>query len=144
MASPKLTFNVALAGECMASRPFAMHDDARSMAVINLLRGADLTYAHLEMNIADYSELRYAARGDWGGSFMMADPQVAHDLKWAGIDIMSIAHNHSYDFAECGIAATMKHCRAAGLVVAGSGMDLEEAREPGCLETKQGRVALGC
>ena len=142
MASPKLDWSVALAGECMVCRPFAMHDDEASMAVINLLREADLTYAHLEMNFAEWSELKYAARGDWMGSFMMGDPQVARDLKWAGVDIMSLAHNHSVDFGEWGIAATIKHCKAAGLVVAGTGMDLEEAREPGYLETRQGRVAL--
>src|SRR6185436_18619711 len=142
MASANLNWNVALAGECMVSRPFAMHDDAASMAVIDHMRRADLTYAHLEMNVADYSELTYAARGDWLGSFMMADPQVVRDLKWAGVDIMSLAHNHSCDFGEWGIAATIKHCKSAGIAVAGTGMNLEEAREPGYLETKHGRVAL--
>jgi poly-gamma-glutamate synthesis protein (capsule biosynthesis protein) len=112
------------------------------MAVIDLLRKADMTYAHLEMNLADYQELAFAARGDWLGSFMMADPQVARDLKWAGIDLMSLAHNHSMDFGEPGMAATIRHCKAAGLAVAGTGVDLEEAREPGYLETKHGRVAL--
>ena len=134
MASPKLSWNVALAGECLVTRPFAMHDDKESMAVVDLLRSADLTYGHLEMNFGDYSELTYAARGDWLGSFMMTDPQVARDLKWAGIDIMSLAHNHSVDFGEPGIAATIRHCKAAGLVVAGTGADLEEAREPGYLK----------
>jgi poly-gamma-glutamate synthesis protein (capsule biosynthesis protein) len=126
----------------MVARPFAMHDDQASMAVIDLLRAADLTYAHLEMNLADYSELDYANRGDWLGSFMMADPQIARDLKWAGIDIMSLAHNHSVDFGEAGILATIRHCRAAGLAVVGTGIDLEEAREPGYLETRHERVAL--
>lgn len=42
MASTKMSRNVALAGECMAARPFAMHDDKASMAVVDLLRGADL------------------------------------------------------------------------------------------------------
>jgi poly-gamma-glutamate synthesis protein (capsule biosynthesis protein) len=142
MASPKLNWSVALAGECLVARPFAVHDDPESMAVINLLRSADLTYGHLEMNFGDYSELTYVSRGDWLGSFMMSDPQIAHDLKWAGIDIMSLAHNHSVDFGEPGIVSTIRHCRAAGLVVAGTGIDLEEAREPGYLETKHGRVAL--
>jgi poly-gamma-glutamate synthesis protein (capsule biosynthesis protein) len=61
MASPKLSWNVALAGECMTSRPFAVHDDKASMEVIDMLRGADLTYAHLEMNFADYSERAVSA-----------------------------------------------------------------------------------
>ena len=73
---------------------------------------------------------------------MMADPQVARDLKWAGIDIMSLAHNHSMDYGERGMTATIRHCKAAGLAVADTGADLEEAREPGYPETKHGRVAL--
>ena len=142
MAAPTITANIALAGECLVSRPFAMHDEKAFMAVIDLLRKADITYGHLEMNFGDYSELTYAARGDWLGSFMMADPQIAHDLKWAGIDIMSLAMNHSMDFGEPGMLSTIRHCKAAGLAVAGTGADLEEAREPGYLETKHGRVAL--
>ena len=142
MASPKLNWNVALAGECMAARPFAVHDDKASMEVIEHLRSADLTYAHLEMNFAHYSELEYPARGDWTGSFMMADPVIARELKEAGIDMMSLAHNHAMDFGEAGVLATRKHCLAAGLAVAGTGIDLEEAREPGYLETRHGRVAL--
>ncbi len=142
MASPKNTWKVAIAGECMVSRPFAMHDDDRSMGVINLLRDSDLTYAHFEMNVGDYSELEYPAKGDWLGSYMMSDPQVARDLKWAGVDIMSLAHNHSLDFGSAGLMATIKHCKAAGIAVAGTGADLEEAREPGYLEKKKGRVAL--
>ena len=142
MAAPKLNWKVAVAGECMVSRPFGMHDDEAFMAVVNLLRSADLTYGHLEMNLGDYNELTYAAKGDWLGSFMMSDPQIARDLNWAGIDIMSLAHNHSMDFGEAGMLATIRHCRAAGLAVAGTGKDLEEAREPGYLETRHGRVAL--
>ena len=57
-------WKVTLAGECMLNRPFAMHDDKASMDVIELLRSADMTYGHLEMNFGDYSELTYAARGD--------------------------------------------------------------------------------
>ena len=57
MASPKLNWNVALAGECMVCRPFAVHDDPASMAVIDLMRNAELTYAHLEMNIANIDTL---------------------------------------------------------------------------------------
>jgi hypothetical protein len=42
MASRNLDWHVALAGECIASRPFAMHDDAASMAVIDLLRPVEM------------------------------------------------------------------------------------------------------
>jgi Bacterial capsule synthesis protein PGA_cap len=142
MACARLNWNVVLVGECMLSRPFSVHDDPESMRVIELMRGGDLTYGHLEMNLAEDGELDYPNRGDWLGSFMMADPAIAQDLGWAGIDLMSLAHNHSLDFGPAGLLATIRHCRSAGLTVAGTGVDLEAARAPAYRETKHGRVAL--
>ncbi|MBD9528866.1 MULTISPECIES: CapA family protein [Paracoccus] len=135
-------WRVALAGECMVCRPFAMHDEPEFTGVWELLRDADVTYGHLEMNFADYDELQWPARGQGIGSFMMADPTIAKDLKWAGFDIMSTAHNHSFDFGAEGLLATKRHMKEAGIVTAGTGADLELASEPGYVEKKRGRVAL--
>ena len=141
MASAK-TWKVALVGECMATRPFSMHDEPEFLSALKLLRESDVTYAHLEMNLGEYEELDWPAKGDWLGSYMMAEPKIASELKWAGVDIMSLAHNHSLDYGASGVMATIKHCKNAGLAVAGTGRDLEEAREPAYLEKKNGRVAL--
>ncbi len=137
-------WNVALAGECMVCRPFMVHqgDSPEFAGVIDLLRDTDVTYGHLEMNFADYDELRWPARGQGIGSFMMADPVIAKDLKAAGMDIMSTAHNHSFDFGPEGLLATKKHCREAGIATAGTGLDLELASEPAYVEKPKGRVAL--
>lgn len=126
----------------MTSRSFSMHDEPEFLAVLDLLRNSDFTYAHLEMNFGNYDELEWPARGDWTASYMMADPRLAAELKWAGISITSLAHNHSFDFGAAGLLSTIRHCREAGLTVAGTGSDLEEAREPAYMETKRGRVAL--
>jgi poly-gamma-glutamate capsule biosynthesis protein CapA/YwtB (metallophosphatase superfamily) len=136
------TWDLVLVGECMVTRPFAMRDEPEFQAVLELLRHSDATYAHLEMNLGDFEELDWPARGDWTGSYMMADPRLADDLRWAGVHLVSLAQNHSFDFGASGIMSTIRHCRRAGLVHAGTGRDLEEAREPGYLETKKGRVAL--
>lgn len=137
------TWKVALAGECMVCRPFMIHkDDEGFKGVVDLLRDSDVTYAHLEMNFADYEELRWPARGQGIGSFMMADPVIAKDLKEAGVDIMSTAHNHSFDFGAEGLLATKRHCKAAGIPTAGTGADLELASEPAYVEKPNGRVAL--
>ncbi len=136
------SWKIAIAGECMITRPFSVHDDPRSMAVVELLRNSDLTYAHLEMNFAEFDEMEWSAKGAGGGSFMIANPKIAEELKWAGIDMMSIAHNHTYDFGASTVISTRKYCQRAGLTVAGTGRDLEEAREPVYMETKVGRAAL--
>jgi len=51
VASTNLDWNVALAGACLVSRPFAMHDDNAFMAVVDLLRSAHMTYGHLELKL---------------------------------------------------------------------------------------------
>ena len=135
-------WDVVVAGECMVARPFSMHDDERFRAVIELLRQSDVTYAHLETSIGEYEEMGPAKSGDWIGSYLLAEPAIADELKWAGIDILSLASNHSVDFGAPGIEATIRHLKRAGLAAAGIGGDLERAREPAYVETRRGRIAL--
>lgn len=136
------TWKATIAGEVMCSRPFAMHEEPEFLAVLKLLRETDFTYAHLETNMGEIDEIEWAAKGEFIGSFFICDPQIAYDVKWAGVDIVSHAGNHSGDFGPSGIFSTHKHCKKAGLVIAGTGRDLEAARSPAYLETKNGRVAL--
>ena len=138
----KLGWKVVIAGECMVCRPFSMHEEPEFLKIRDIMLASDVTYAHLEMNFGDFSTTGWPIRGDCVGSYMLADPAIAKDLRWLGIDIMSLAHNHSYDFGAPGLLETIRHCREAGLVCAGTGRDLEEAREPGYWEGAAGRVAL--
>ncbi len=135
-------WKVVLAGECMIARPLSMYDEPEFLSVIDLLRQSDVTYAHVEMNFGAFEELEYPSRGDYTASYMIAEGELADELKWAGIDMASLAHNHSFDFGVSGVMSTIRHCKRAGLAHAGTGADLEEAREPAYLETRKGRVAL--
>ena len=94
------------------------------------------------MNLGDFEELQWAAKGNWSGSYMIAEPRIAEDLKWAGVDIMSLAQNHSMDWGAPGMLSTIKACKKAGIACAGTGRDLEEARAPAFVEKDKGRVAL--
>jgi poly-gamma-glutamate synthesis protein (capsule biosynthesis protein) len=53
-----------------------------------------------------------------------------------------MANNHALDFGVGGARRTMQAARAAGLVTAGVGENLAEARAPAYFETPGGRVAL--
>jgi poly-gamma-glutamate capsule biosynthesis protein CapA/YwtB (metallophosphatase superfamily) len=136
------TWNVIVCGEAMVCRPFSMRKDPEFLSVVKLMRESDVTYAHSEMNYGDLNELQWASRNDWAGSFMISDPQVAKDLKWMGVDIMSLAQNHSHDWGPQGILSTIKTMEEAGIAHAGTGRDLEEARSPAFVEKDKGRVAL--
>jgi len=133
---------IALAGECMVTRPFSVSDEPEFAQVLDRLRSSDLTYAHVETNFGEFSEVQAPARGDQVGSYFLTDPRVAAELRWAGVGIASLANNHSMDFGASGLLSTIRHVDSAGIAHAGTGRDLEEAREPAYLETRAGRVAL--
>jgi poly-gamma-glutamate synthesis protein (capsule biosynthesis protein) len=126
----------------MVTRPFSVFNEPGFTEVLNRLRSSDVTYAHVETNFGEFSEVQAPARGGQYGSYFLSNPRAVADLRWAGVEIASLANNHSFDFGAPGILSTMRHCDNAGIVHAGTGRDLEEAREPGYLETRQGRVAL--
>ena len=52
------------------------------------------------------------------------------------------ANNHTGDYGTLGLELTTKYVEQAGLVHAGAGMSLAEAREAKFLETPKARVAL--
>jgi poly-gamma-glutamate capsule biosynthesis protein CapA/YwtB (metallophosphatase superfamily) len=142
------TWNVVVAGETMAVRPFSMHKEPEFLSVVKLLRESDVTYAHCEMNFGDDEELKWAGHGAGGAgsaggaSNLMAPSKIAEELKWAGIDMLSLAYNHAMDWGVPGMQSTMGACNRAGIVGAGTGMTLEEARGPSFCEKDRGRVAL--
>ena len=126
----------------MVTRPFSVFDEPGFTQVLDRLRSADVAYAHVETNFGEFSEVQAPARGAQYGSYFLSDPRAVADLRWAGVDIASLANNHSFDFGAPGILSTIRHCEQAGIAHAGTGRDLEEAREPAFLETRRGRVAL--
>ena len=73
---------------------------------------------------------------------MQADPTIAEELMWMGFDMVSMANNHTGDYGVGGLRRTTQAVEAAGLMHAGTGENLAEARAPGYLETPDGRVAL--
>lgn len=77
-----------------------------------------------------------------GGTYMRAEPALVKDLVWAGFDLVARANNHTGDYGVLGMNLTTKYVAAAGLVQAGVGQSLAEAREAKFLETPKGRVAL--
>jgi poly-gamma-glutamate synthesis protein (capsule biosynthesis protein) len=67
---------------------------------------------------------------------------VADEIKWMGIDIVSLATNHSLDWMFGGLKETIDNLDRVGIPHAGTGMNLAEARAPGFFDSEQGRVAL--
>jgi poly-gamma-glutamate capsule biosynthesis protein CapA/YwtB (metallophosphatase superfamily) len=140
---PDNTFIVTGIGELMVTRPFSMQTEPEFLDIVKRMRDADLAYGHLEMNFGSAEDLKWTPRGTAGvASYMIAEPQVAKDLKWAGIDALSLAMNHSFDWGPEGVRSTIKYCQENGIAHAGTGNNLEEARAPAYFDVDKGRVAL--
>jgi poly-gamma-glutamate synthesis protein (capsule biosynthesis protein) len=67
---------------------------------------------------------------------------MAGELAWMGFDMVNLANNHTGDYGYGGLRRTTAAAEAAGLVHAGTGENLAEARAPAYLETPRGRIAL--
>jgi poly-gamma-glutamate capsule biosynthesis protein CapA/YwtB (metallophosphatase superfamily) len=132
-------FTVALAGDTMLTRRLATFKEERFLSLAQILRGADAAFANLEGTVHTWDE---GTPGITQGTFMTTDPKLLDDLKWFGINMVSCANNHAFDYGEDGVLANIRHLEQAGLVHAGTGKNLAEARAPGYLDTPHGRVAL--
>lgn len=136
---PAQDFSLALTGDSIITRRLSVYSEPAFTRVIDLIRGADAAFTNLEMLFHDYEPYASAASG---GTYMRAEPALMKDLVWAGFDMVSRANNHSGDYGVLGMNLTTKYVAEAGVVQAGVGQSLAEAREATFLETPKGRVAL--
>jgi poly-gamma-glutamate capsule biosynthesis protein CapA/YwtB (metallophosphatase superfamily) len=133
------TFSMALTGDSIITRRLSVYQEPAFLEMIKLIRNADVAFTNLEMLFHDYEPY---AMNESGGTYMRADPALAKELVWAGFDLVSRANNHTGDYGVEGMRLTTQHVAEAGLVQAGVGENLDEAREPKFLETSKARVAL--
>jgi len=130
-----------LAGDAFQARCLSVYANEEDVTpLFNRVKEADVAFMNLEIAIHSFEghpigEEKYDAYGQ-------ADPDVAHDIKQTGFSIVSRANNHAMDYSEGGLEATSWHLDNVGLIHAGAGMNLAEAREPAYMETPKGTVAL--
>lgn len=91
------------------------------------LADADFTFANLETPLIGTATTGKTTVG--GTTVFRGDIAFAEALKGAGIDVVSIANNHMKDQGEKGIISTMETLDKAGIVHAGAGLSLDEARK---------------
>ena len=136
---PREPLTLALTGDSIIMQRLSVFKEPEFTRLFDIIRGADAAFTNLETLFHDY-EMPPAHES--GGTWMRTDPPIIKELVWAGFDLVSRANNHAGDFGPDGSAMTSKYVREAGLVEAGVGKSLAEAREARFLETAKGRIAL--
>jgi poly-gamma-glutamate synthesis protein (capsule biosynthesis protein) len=132
-------FTVLLAGDAMITRPWSQVVDPAFLQLVEEIQGADVAIANLETVIHEFKGF---AQHDSGGTWMASPPVIAAELRWAGFDMLAHANNHAFDYGSTAILETIGHVERAGMALAGSGKDLQDARSPRYFRTKGCTVAL--
>ncbi|MBI4524961.1 MAG: CapA family protein [Deltaproteobacteria bacterium] len=132
-------FTIVLTGDAMLTRRLSPFREERYLELLKILQNADATFTNLETTVGNRDE---GTPSISHGTVMSTDPRLIHDLKGIGINIVSCANNHVFNYGEGGILATMRHLDETGLTYAGIGRNLAEARAPAYFDTHHGRLAL--
>jgi poly-gamma-glutamate synthesis protein (capsule biosynthesis protein) len=130
---------ITLTGDSMITRGMRNFEEPQFLELVEILRRSDATVSNLEM-LFHHFDMSWSYKG--AASFQVSHPRNLQDLKWLGVDVVTTATNHAFDYGEEGFLETLRHCDAAGLLQAGGGRHLDEARAPAYLDTRGGRVAV--
>jgi poly-gamma-glutamate capsule biosynthesis protein CapA/YwtB (metallophosphatase superfamily) len=135
-------FDLIVSGDAIINSRVSTCEDPGFRAVVDLLRGTDVVHTQFEQVIHEYREPEVfpAVEGAW--SWFRAPHYVAGELRWLGVDLVSLASNHSLDYSYGGLRETCAALDAVGIPHAGVGEDLAAARAPAFLDTRHGRVAM--
>jgi poly-gamma-glutamate synthesis protein (capsule biosynthesis protein) len=76
------------------------------------------------------------------GTPLAVDPSLLSEFQWMGFDVYSMANNHATDYGTNGLKASLAELEKRGMVWAGAGCTLAEARRPTYFQTPGGRVAF--
>lgn len=103
------------------------------------IQSHDVRFLNLESTFHDREG---APAVESGGTWAMSDPRTLDDMKTYGFNLFNTANNHSGDYGEGGVLATIRNLQARDMVFSGTGKDLGDAAKACYLETKHDRVAL--
>jgi poly-gamma-glutamate capsule biosynthesis protein CapA/YwtB (metallophosphatase superfamily) len=126
-------FTFAAVGDIIIRRRVATGDPGYE-ALTKVMRDADITYANMEGPILDEATFR--------GPLAGGPKSVVDELKIMGVRIMTTANNHTMDAGDAGMYETNRLLDEAGIVHAGSGRNLADARAPRIASTRKGTVAV--
>ena len=71
--------SILLAGDTMLTRRLAVYDEERFLALAEILRSSDVTFANMEGSVRGWDE---GAPGITQGTYMTTPPSLLEDLKW--------------------------------------------------------------
>lgn len=133
----KQPWTLAAVGDMIQIQPFSRYIDPDVQAPISLLRGADMTIANNENLIVDYDHYD----GPYG-EYFPATKEVADDWVNMGIKMVTRANNRTFDAGAPGLFEDFRQLERVGIVHAGAGKNMADARRPRYYSTPKGLVGI--
>jgi hypothetical protein len=106
--------------------------------VASYLQQADITFVNLESIISDKGVV---STGTTTPKYR-ADPMAITGLQYAGVDVVSLANDHVFDYGRPGMEDCIKRLRSAGIKCIGAGLTYEEAYTPTYITVKGKKIAF--
>ncbi|MBI3050136.1 MAG: CapA family protein [Acidobacteria bacterium] len=131
----KAPFTLAAVGDLIMRNPAGRLAEPAFANLLKPLQNADVAFANMEGNLIDFDHFPEPT-GDGAPRAALADIQAM------GVDIMSTANNHSLDLGVPGLLETIRALNEGGVVYAGTGRNLQEARAARFVNTPKGTVGL--
>lgn len=141
----KQEITVAAVGDCIIGQKVSGLQDPALHQLAALLRQADCVYGNCETTFVDPRQA-FPGWKNYLDPNLFCPPWGADELKWMGIDIVSLPNNHTMDWDFAGLFSTIANLERVGISYAGAGRDLEHAAKPGYFDSAGGIVSLvsGC
>jgi poly-gamma-glutamate capsule biosynthesis protein CapA/YwtB (metallophosphatase superfamily) len=103
-----------------------------------LIQSADIRLVNLECCISDRGREFQPPRV----FYFRAIPKAINALLAAGIDVATLANNHTLDFGPQALLDTLDHLDSAGILFAGAGPDMSAAGQPVLLERAKTKIGI--
>ena len=129
-------FSISVVGDIIQTNPISQLIDPDVRGILDPVKESDVAFGNMESNFGDYRN----ARSGIGG--LQGDKSVAADIKELGFNIVARSSNHSTDQGVEEMLKGNKYLQEQGIIYAGTGINLEDARAPQFLETPKGRIGL--
>ena len=135
-------FSLLAVGDLIITEAVSPLMRRRSPDLMDLLGSADVAFGNFEVTTVDLRKFGGYPEALAGGGWLIGSDQVPQDLRAMGFNLVGRANNHTVDWGVAGMRATNQLLDDAGIVHAGTGENLAQARAPRVLSTTAGRVAL--
>jgi poly-gamma-glutamate synthesis protein (capsule biosynthesis protein) len=104
-----------------------------------LFQDADVTFVNLESQLSDQNGETQSPRNRL---IFTGPPGGADVLARAGVDVVSTANNHAWDYGRSALFETLDNLARAGVKNAGSGRSFQEAYRPAVVDVGETSVAV--